>query len=62
MHQTKNSSKTFEFFGKIDFLCQFEILQFFFFKLTPDFESRYKHRFKTTAGAMKDQSIYSYIL
>ena len=23
----------------------------------PDFENRYKHRFKTTAGAMKCQSI-----
>ena len=33
-----------------------------FWKLTSDFENRHKHRFKTTAGAMEDQSTYSHVL
>ena len=48
------------FWGREIFLCQFENLQYL--KINPVFQSRYKHRFKTTAGAMKDQSIYSHIL
>ena len=48
-------------FGEERFLCQFKKIAVFL-KLTTDFENRHKHRFKTTAVAMKGQSIYSHIL
>ena len=61
MHITKNSiKKKFELFGKSAFYASLKIRSFW--KLTPDLENRYKHRLKTTAGAMKGQSIYSHIL
>ena len=47
-------------FGEERFIGQFENLEFL--KINPWFETRYKHRFKTTADAMKGQSIYSHIL
>ena len=60
MRQTKNLIKMFEFSGKKDFYASLKICSFW--KLTTDFENHHKHRFKTTAVAMKGQSIYSHIL
>ena len=59
LHQTKNSIQI-EFSGKRGFYVSLKICSFC--KLTPDFENRYKHHFKTTAGSMKGQSMYSHIL
>ena len=44
----------------LDFYASFKKLEFW--KLIPDFENRYKHRFKTTEIAMKGQSVYSHII
>ena len=52
-------SKKFEFLRKRYFYASLKIWSFW--KLNPDFEKRYKHRFKTTADAMKGQIIYSHI-
>ena len=60
MHQTENSTKKLELLGKRVFYASLKIRSSF--KLTPDFENRHKHRFKTTVVAMKGQNIYSHIL
>ena len=44
MQQTKNSIKKVKFWGKRDFYASLKIWSFW--KLTPDFQNRYKHRFK----------------